>query len=57
MLDRLADYYEEEVKEATEQVMALLEPLVIILLAGVVGSIVLSIMLPMASMMGGMENL
>ncbi len=57
MLDRLADYYEEEVKEATEQVMALLEPLVIILLAGVVGSIVLSIMMPMASMMGGMENL
>jgi len=57
MLDRLADYYEEEVKEATEQVMALLEPLVIILLAGVVGSIVLSIMMPMASMMGGMDNL
>ena len=57
MLDRTADYYEEEVKEATEQVMALLEPLVIILLAGVVGSIVLSIIMPMASMMGGMENL
>ena len=57
MLDRTADYYEEEVKEATEQVMALLEPLVIILLAGVVGSIILSIIMPMASMMGGMENL
>lgn len=57
MLDRTADYYEEEVKEATEQVMALLEPLVIILLAGVVGSIVLSLIMPMASMMGGMENL
>lgn len=57
MLDKLADYYEEEVKQETERVMALLEPMVVLLLALVVGAIVLSVILPMASMYDSLNNL
>lgn len=57
MLNKLAEYYEEEVQEATQQLMALLEPLIILLLAVLVGGIVLSVILPMASMYDGLNNL
>lgn len=57
MLTKLAEYYEEEVKQETERVMALLEPLVILLLALVVGAIVVSVILPMASMYDSLSNL
>lgn len=57
MLDTLADYYEEEVEVATESLMAALEPLMIVGLAGVCMIIIGSVMAPMASMYAGMENL
>ena len=57
MLDKLAEYYEEEVKQETERVMAVLEPLVIVVLALIVGGIVLSVILPMASMYDSLNNL
>ncbi|QHS24269.1 type II secretion system F family protein [Virgibacillus sp. MSP4-1] len=50
MLGRIADFYESEVETATDQMKSLIEPLMIILLAGVVGFIVLSIMVPMFEM-------
>lgn len=57
MLDKLADYYEEEVKQETERVMAVMEPLIIVVLALVVGGIVISVILPMASMYDSLNNL
>lgn len=57
MLDTLADYYEEEVEAATEALMAALEPLMIIILAGVCGVIIGAVMAPMGAMYAGMENL
>lgn len=56
MLDKVADYYDEEVKEATEQMMALLEPIIIIILAFVVGTIILSMVLPMKSMYDALDK-
>jgi type IV pilus assembly protein PilC len=56
MLDKVADYYDEEVKEATEQLMAMMEPAIIIVLAVVVGTIVLSVIMPMSSMYDALEN-
>lgn len=56
MLDKVADYYDEEVKEATEQMMAFLEPMIIILLAVVVGTIVMSVILPMAAMYNSLDR-
>ncbi len=57
MLTKLAAYYEDEVKAATEQLMAVLEPLIILVLAVVIGGIVLSVIAPMASMYDGLNNL
>lgn len=57
MLTKMAGYYEDEVEQATQQLMAAMEPLIIILLAGLVGTIILSVILPMATMYGAMDSL
>ena len=57
MLDKLSDYYEDEVQQATEQVMSALEPMLIVILAGIIGTIVLAVVLPMGSMYAGLDNL
>jgi type IV pilus assembly protein PilC len=57
MLSKLADYYEEEVEGATERLMAALEPAIIVVLAVIIGTIILSIILPMAAMYSGLNGL
>jgi type IV pilus assembly protein PilC len=57
MLDKLADYYDEEVEVTTQSLMAALEPAIIVFLALVVGTIIISIIMPMAQMYSGLENL
>ncbi|WP_040207779.1 type II secretion system F family protein [Neobacillus jeddahensis] len=47
MLAKVADFYEREVESATDRLKSLIEPLMIVLLAGLVGTIVTSIMIPM----------
>lgn len=47
MLSKVADFYEKEVESATDRLKSLIEPLMIVLLAGIVGTIVTSIMVPM----------
>ena len=46
LLDRIAESYDEEVEVQTEKVTSLLEPILIVCMAAVVGFIVLSIMQP-----------
>lgn len=46
MLDRVAEAYDEEVEVQTQKVTSLLEPLLIVAMALVVGFIVISVMLP-----------
>ncbi|MCH5280683.1 MAG: type II secretion system F family protein [Lachnospiraceae bacterium] len=57
MLDTMANYYEEEVEMATQSLMAALEPIIIIILAGVCGVIIGSVMAPMAAMYEGLDSL
>lgn len=57
MLSKLADYYEEEVEGATERLMAALEPAIILVMAVVIGTIIISLILPMASMYSGLNGL
>ena len=57
MLTKLAEYYEEEVELTTQQVMAAVEPLIIVVLALIVGCIVGAVMLPMVNMYTAMDNL
>jgi type IV pilus assembly protein PilC len=49
MCERVADTYEEEVDNLVGALTALLEPLMIVLLALIVGSIVIALFLPIAS--------
>ena len=50
MLGKVADYYDDEVEEATQRLLALMEPAIILFMAVFVVIIVLSIFLPMLSM-------
>ncbi|MBE4908153.1 type II secretion system F family protein [Bacillus luteolus] len=47
MLGKVADFYEAEVESSTDRLKSLIEPLMIVLLAGIVGTIVTSILVPM----------
>ncbi|MBR6148828.1 MAG: type II secretion system F family protein [Lachnospiraceae bacterium] len=57
MLTKLADYYDEEVEMATQSLMALMEPAIILVLAGVVGVLIGAIMAPMLAMYQAMDSL
>lgn len=50
MLAKIADFYEKEVELGTDKLKSLIEPIMIILLAGIVGTIVTAIMVPMFEM-------
>jgi type IV pilus assembly protein PilC len=47
MLNRIADVYEEEVDRAVDALTSMLEPAMIVMLAGIVGTIVISMFLPL----------
>ena len=57
MLDTLADYYDEEVEAATEALMAALEPMIIIFLAAICGTIIGAVIAPMGAMYSGLDSL
>ncbi|MDO5521443.1 MAG: type II secretion system F family protein [bacterium] len=57
MLERLADYYDEEVDIATQSLSAVLEPFIILFLAVIVCILIASIMSPMLQMYKDMDNL
>ncbi len=50
MLAKIADFYEEEVDQAVAQLMSLLEPVMIVILGGLVGGIVVAMYLPIFSL-------
>ncbi|MEE9193556.1 MAG: type II secretion system F family protein, partial [Thermodesulfobacteriota bacterium] len=50
MLNKIADFYEDEVDIAVSALMSALEPLMIVFLGGTVGIIVVSMYLPMFKM-------
>ena len=50
MLQKIADFYEEEVDSATKDMLAMLEPIIIGLLGIMIGGIVISLYMPLFSM-------
>lgn len=50
MLVRMADYYDKEVMYMVEAMMAIVEPLLIIVVASMIGAIIVATMLPMFDM-------
>lgn len=53
MLSKVAQFYEEELDQAADKLKALIEPVMIIFLAFIVGAIVLAIVIPMFSLFEG----
>jgi type IV pilus assembly protein PilC len=49
MLDKVSDFYDQEVESTTESLTALIEPLMIAVLGGVVGSMIVALYMPMFS--------
>jgi type IV pilus assembly protein PilC len=49
MLDKVADYYDKEVETATDSLTAALEPLLVVLMGAVIGTMVICLYLPMFS--------
>lgn len=56
MMDKVADYYEMEVNDATDALTAAMEPLIIVIMGVVVGGIVMAIYSPMLSMYDAVDN-
>jgi type IV pilus assembly protein PilC len=56
MLAKVADFYEKEVESATDRLKSLIEPLMIVMLAGLVGTIVTSILVPMFEIFNNVQN-
>jgi type IV pilus assembly protein PilC len=50
MLQKIADFYEEEVDAATKDMLAMLEPMIILMLGVSVGGIVISLYMPLFAM-------
>ncbi len=57
MLDKLADYYDEEVEQTTQAIIAAMEPLIIVFMALVIGSLVIAMIMPIGTLYSGLENL
>lgn len=57
MLNKLADYYEEEVEMAVQSLMAAMEPMIIIVLACIVGVLIGAVMAPMVNLYAALDNL
>ena len=56
MLDKIADTYEEEVNNAVSALTSLIEPLMIVGLAGMVGTIVIALFLPLTKIIEKMSG-
>lgn len=57
MLTKLADYYDEEVEIAVQSLMAAMEPMIIIVLAAIVGVLIGAIMAPMLKLYQALDTL
>jgi type IV pilus assembly protein PilC len=57
MLAKVAEFYEQEVDAETDKLKALIEPLMIVVLATIVGTIILAIMMPMFEMFQNVDKL
>ena len=54
MLEKSAEYYEEEVEQASQNLTAMMEPMIIVVMGGLVAILVLAMYLPMIQMYGSM---
>jgi type IV pilus assembly protein PilC len=52
MLNKIADFYDEEVDEAVTALTSIIEPVIIVLMGVVIGGILIAMYLPMFDIIG-----
>jgi len=52
MLGKIADFYDEEVDQAVSALVSLMEPLMIVILGGLIGSVIVAMYLPLFDIVG-----
>jgi type IV pilus assembly protein PilC len=52
MMEKIADFYDEEVDQAVENMTAMIEPFMLVFLGVVIGGLVVSMYLPIFQMAG-----
>lgn len=55
MLNKIADFYEEEVDVAVDNLTALIEPLMMVVIGGIVGSLLIAMYLPIFTIAGNIK--
>jgi type IV pilus assembly protein PilC len=56
MLYKIADVYDEEVNVLVESLISLLEPIMIVVLGGIIGAIVVALFMPLISLIEGLSK-
>src|SRR5436305_7197992 len=56
MLYKIADFYDEEVDTSVKSLISLLEPIMIIVLGGIIGTIVVALFMPMLGLLEGLSQ-
>ena len=56
MLNKIADNYDEEVETAVESLVSLLEPMMIVVLGGIIGFIVIALFLPLITLISKLSG-
>jgi type IV pilus assembly protein PilC len=57
ILAKTSDFYDMEADDAIQKLVTMLEPLMIVILGGIVGTVVIGIMAPIYGMYGNAENI
>ena len=52
MLEKIADFYDEEVDQAVSNLTAMIEPFMMVFLGGMIGTLVVAMYLPIFQMAG-----
>ena len=55
MLQKVADFYEDEVDVAVESLTSLLEPIMMVFLGGLVGGVIIAMYLPIFDLAGNIK--
>jgi len=53
ILSKLADFFEEEISNATKNLASVIEPILMLIIGGAIGFFAISMVQPMYSMLGG----
>lgn len=55
LLEKTADYYDSELDDAISQLMAMMEPLLILFVGGMIGVIIIAMLLPMVTLFSAVQ--